>query len=399
VRVLHVVEGNLPHLETWASIRARRVACAQLELGFEPRFLSVAPVHTEEHAAGADETLAAIPIERLAADPGTHAVEPAAWRERAMFFHRASRRVRRLVTREQFHLVHVYGGLTVALASLVGAHQAEVPVVYEPAPAEAGGDGLPTWALVGFDAVVTPSRERAERWTDRLGRRVLVHYLPDGLDVERLRDVPPLPEAPTLAVSPLFDAAPDAAWLQGSLSRLPDLKRRLHLWVASPALRDEIRVGWNWPADRVRTFAPSLDALGDALANATALVYAHRAPRGSAFEILEAAARGRPVVAARCPGLDELVRDRTSGRLVDMGDERALAAALDDVLGRAAEMGRSFRRDAVQSRNWLVIAEGYFEVYDQVRRQGPGGGTLNRWVDAALRRLPRVGAARRGSAS
>lgn len=386
MRVLHVVDGNLPHLETWASFRALRVAQAQLELGFEPRFLAVGPSGSDT-MAGSDDALAEFAIERLSDGAAASGGDAAAWGERALFFHRTSRRVRRLVTRERLHAVHVYGGPTVALASLLGAHQAETPVVYEPAPA-ASTEGTPVWALTGFDAVVTPSRDQAEHWSERLSRRVFINYLPDGIDVERLRDVAPLPPTPTLVVAPVFDGAPNLAWLKAGLSRVPDLERRVRLLLPTPALRDEVRVGWRWPAERVGLFGPSMRALGDALDAATTLVFAARAPRGSAYEILEAAARGRPVIAMRSPGLSELVRDRTSGRLVDEADERDLAAALETVLERAEAMGRAFRRDAVQSRNWRIIAEGYFEIYDRVRRRGPGGRTLNRWIDAALRRLP-----------
>lgn len=378
MRVLHVVDGHLPDLDTWAAHRACRVASSQLDLGFEPKVLALAESRSPAMAGPADP-LQDVPVERLAfvPDPGP---DQASWRERALFFHRTSRRVRRIVSRDRMHLVHVYGRPTVALASLLGAHQAEVPVVYEPSAHSFQGDPLPTWALSSFDVVVTPSRARADEWAERLGRRARIQYVPDGIDVERLRDVQPGPPDPTFVVAPILDGRPNLDWLQAALSRRPELQRRVKLFVAFSDDRDRVRFDWGLSAERVHRFAPTLDALGDALNQSTALLYLADAPLGTPLEVLEAAARGRTIVAPACPAQAELVRDGDSGRLVPDRDERELAQALTDLAGRAGPLGAALRRDAIRSRSWDVIVESYFEIYDRARRHGPSGGTLQRLI-------------------
>jgi glycosyltransferase involved in cell wall biosynthesis len=68
---------------------------------------------------------------------------------------------------------------------------------------------------------------------------------------------------------------------------------------------------------------------------------------GLARIVLEVMARGRPVVASRVGGIEEVLDDGVNGRLVEAEDVDGLAAALVDVLGdreRAAAMGDAARR-------------------------------------------------------
>jgi len=57
--------------------------------------------------------------------------------------------------------------------------------------------------------------------------------------------------------------------------------------------------------------------------------------------VIEAMALGTPVVSTRCPyGPEELIEEGVSGRLVPVGDARALAAALQELAGDAALVAR-----------------------------------------------------------
>jgi glycosyltransferase involved in cell wall biosynthesis len=58
-------------------------------------------------------------------------------------------------------------------------------------------------------------------------------------------------------------------------------------------------------------------------------------PESFGMAALEAMASGKPVVATRSGGVEELVDDGVTGRLVTAGDERALAQALLDYVGDA----------------------------------------------------------------
>lgn len=68
---------------------------------------------------------------------------------------------------------------------------------------------------------------------------------------------------------------------------------------------------------------------------------------GFGLGVLEAAAAGRPVVATRCGGPEEIIEDERSGLLVPPADPRSLARAIDSLLGDA-ELARRLGEGAAQ---------------------------------------------------
>jgi len=94
----------------------------------------------------------------------------------------------------------------------------------------------------------------------------------------------------------------------------------------------------------------------------------------SPVAVVEALAAGRPVVATRICGLPFLVSDGDTGFLVDLGDTKAMAQALlnlltDDTLRRRA--GRRARKDAEGRFKIESVARQTYEVYRQViEREG-----------------------------
>jgi glycosyltransferase involved in cell wall biosynthesis len=76
--------------------------------------------------------------------------------------------------------------------------------------------------------------------------------------------------------------------------------------------------------------------------------------RGEAFPlvVLEGMAAGLPIVASRCGGPEDMIEDGVSGKLVNVGDYRRMALAIDQILGDrdyAAAMAREARSTAARS--------------------------------------------------
>lgn len=84
---------------------------------------------------------------------------------------------------------------------------------------------------------------------------------------------------------------------------------------------------------------------------------------------IEAAATGRPVVASRLAGLEELVEDGVSGLLVKPNDGEELAQAIGAILSDAEKrrkMGAAGRELAVQKYSARINAQEIMAVYERV---------------------------------
>jgi L-malate glycosyltransferase len=91
-----------------------------------------------------------------------------------------------------------------------------------------------------------------------------------------------------------------------------------------------------------------------------------RANEGLANTILEYMAAGLPVVATCCGGNRELVSDRETGRLVEVGDAAAVAAALADVLEQpeeAKKMGEKGRARILAHHQIDPVARQFSALY------------------------------------
>jgi glycosyltransferase involved in cell wall biosynthesis len=131
-------------------------------------------------------------------------------------------------------------------------------------------------------------------------------------------------------------------------------------------------------ADRVH-FAGQVDPLGPLLAAADACLLPSLW-EGLPLTLLEAMARGRPVVASRVGGIPEAVEDGVTGRLVPPGDPAALAAVLEDFHRRAdaaARLGYAGAERVREAFTWPRVVEAFEEVYDEVlglASMAPAGG-------------------------
>jgi glycosyltransferase involved in cell wall biosynthesis len=161
-----------------------------------------------------------------------------------------------------------------------------------------------------------------------------------------LRPVPSTPSAAFVGILERYKA-PDlliAAWAR-VLDRLPDA--HLRIIGAGPMgamLRRRVRESGLDGSVEFHGHVPQRE-LVELLDGSTCLVLPSPS-EGLGRVILEAMARGRPVVGSRSGGIPELIEDGVTGRLFTPGDPQALADALVEILTdpeRASAMGRQGR--------------------------------------------------------
>jgi glycosyltransferase involved in cell wall biosynthesis len=115
-------------------------------------------------------------------------------------------------------------------------------------------------------------------------------------------------------------------------------------------------------------FAGQVDPLGPMYTAADAVLLPSLW-EGLPLTLLEAMARGRPVVATRVGGIPEAVEDGVTGRLVPAGDAAALAAVLEDFHRRAdaaARLGYAGAERVRETFTWPRVVESFEAVYDEV---------------------------------
>jgi len=211
--------------------------------------------------------------------------------------------------------------------------------------------------------------------------RSRVRVVPNGADLpdedaewERAREVRERMGATPLR--PLWVCAARLEEQKGHatlLEALAELRRRgLEFTVAlagegvlRPAL--ERRAAELGLGERVRLLG-QVEDLGPLLLAADAVAMPSRW-EGLPLVLLEAMARGRPVVATRVGGIPEVVEDGVSGRLVEPDDPGALADALQGFHHKpdaAFRMGRAAARRVRESYTWPRVVEEFEAVYDEV---------------------------------
>jgi len=137
---------------------------------------------------------------------------------------------------------------------------------------------------------------------------------------------------------------------EGSLRR--ELERRV----------DDLQLG-----SRVR-FLGQLESVGPLLLAADACVVPSLW-EGLPLSLLEAMARGRPVLATKVGGMPEAVEDGVSGRLVPPGDPQALADVLEEFHNKpdvARRLGLAGAERIRTHYTWDKVVSAFEAVYDDV---------------------------------
>jgi glycosyltransferase involved in cell wall biosynthesis len=114
-------------------------------------------------------------------------------------------------------------------------------------------------------------------------------------------------------------------------------------------------------------FVGQLDDVGPLLAAADGVILPSRW-EGLPLVLLEAMARGRPIVATAVGGVADAVEDGVSGTLVPPNDVAALAAALEHLhrrADRAWRLGQVAAEVARDRYSWHAVVDEFESVYDE----------------------------------
>jgi glycosyltransferase involved in cell wall biosynthesis len=233
------------------------------------------------------------------------------------------------------------------------------------------------------DHMTIVSQAAADRFiADRIVPKELLRVVPNGVDTERFRTLPPGTreslrrslgigsEFTWLAVG-RFEVAKDYPNMLRAFARLreqqPDavllLVGRGSLQVETEALARELGLGGAVRFLGVRSDVPAVMAMADGYVMSSAW-------EGMPMVLLEAAAAGLPIVATRVGGNQEVVIDGETGFLTPPRDSEALAAAMKR-LGELPEaqrrsMGERAREHIRGHYGLDRVAERWEELYREV---------------------------------
>ncbi len=121
------------------------------------------------------------------------------------------------------------------------------------------------------------------------------------------------------------------------------------------------------------TFSPNLLEFGDAL-SATDIFCLPSLQQGIGTIMLEAMSKGRPVIASRVGGIDQVVRDGETGLLVPPSDSDSLAKRILELLDdptKAREIGRAARVEVARDFSVNQMVSKTVAVYREILEAKP----------------------------
>lgn len=224
-------------------------------------------------------------------------------------------------------------------------------------------DILRTQALV--DLYISPSRFLRDKVAG-MGFRAETIVLPNGLDLDGYPASPgPGPERLVY-----FGRLSPEKGLHTLLSALAETRIPCTIIGRGP-LEAELRERCRRESlDRVtfRGHLPSADLVTE-IRQARAVVVPSLWYENNPYNVLEAFALARPVIASRIGGLPELVVDGRTGWTVTPGSVEELGRKMTDVLSAPAEaerMGREARRSVETTNDAELYYRGLMNAYDRV---------------------------------
>lgn len=202
---------------------------------------------------------------------------------------------------------------------------------------------------------------RAEGIAPRRLRRIL-----NGIDVQRFDYQGPCPGGPVVTVARLRPVKDLASLVRAMALVAPEVPSARAEIAGGGILLDELTALANEQgvADRV-TFLGEVSDVPAVLARAGLFVLPSRA-EGIPLTLLEAMARGLPVVATRVGGIPEVVVDEETGLLVPPSEPEVLAAAIRRVLldpELALRLGQNGRRRAEECFDTRRMVRDYEALY------------------------------------
>lgn len=193
----------------------------------------------------------------------------------------------------------------------------------------------------------------------------------NGIDLDRFAYLGPVPGGPAVIVARLIPEKDHATLLRAlaiAITKEPGF--RLEIAGDGPCAEDLHRLAESLNLNHAARFLGRVDDVPALLASAGLLVLSSRL-EGISLTLLEAMARGLPVVATHVGGNPEVVADGVTGRLVPSQSPEPLASAM-------LELRRDPERSKTMGLAGRARAEQFFDIrktvahYERIYRNRPG---------------------------
>jgi glycosyltransferase involved in cell wall biosynthesis len=385
-RVLMVTGAYYPEL-SGASLQCRML----VKMLADRASFAILTTTTDPRLRGADE-VDGVPVRRVVLDPGRASSKLRAAVPMARGFVAAAAR------RDIVHF-HGFSQKTIPLIALSRlAHKRivmkQTSVGHDDAVSLGGRGLVARCAASQVDCFVAPGPAFVRRHKEGPFARAPLRVIPNGVDLNRF--APADPRGRSLARRAIGVAQNARVILHvGFFSPEKGVDILFDAWAAT-ALRwtDSVLVLVGATQGSYREIDPAIarrirhEAQGRALA--ARLVFVERADdieryyraadifvlaslrEGMPNVLLEAMASGVPSIASRLPGVtDNVIEDDSTGCLVPPGDSKAVATAIDALLGDpsyAAALGAAARRDIAARFSIQATADAYAALYRDLLR-------------------------------